>query len=534
MENSTTQYSDSGGNCGFLNLGFDILSNIFIESMNEKLIKVSKIFYEISQNASVQLRIYLKWIESKDIDDKDCDHHYSMFHLNDMLKELKILENHKFVVGLIKNDPFNLFYKHIFRRAIKNQNIKVLKVLLNGSRIKKIRESNNELELIPYEKRQLYTVEPLIDINETHFEYVAFGTLETLEIVKNAHKIKINVEKDHGITSDMGVGYEKYVSIHRPLEKNAILKFHAGIKKFDLETVKLHFENVDIDEDDFNTAFEVYSKSQCLTVVKFLIDYGIKRQFQLSRWSLILLFAYNTNEIIQCVTEAIEKYVGIYRLMKYAIYIQNKFWVNYFLSKGVEIRYNNYQILKQAISNKKTLSILCLLDRIDLSDLDIEIQKSLILSTDTVNSEYLSALINKGIDIHLDDDKMFRIVAEETRSFEKDLALMKRLLDLGTNVYANKSIYLKNVIKYNPTMAIVILKHSHKPHPNSNLLFKVACNCGIHENDVFDKNIEAKPSKIKEIVKLILSKEEGLAKKNKHLFFVLLQHERFELCNPFL
>ncbi|PWA03208.1 hypothetical protein BB558_000639 [Smittium angustum] len=502
MENSTTQYSDTNKNCGFLNLGFDILSNIFIESMNEKLIKVSKIFHEISQTASVQLRIYLKWIESKDMHNEYCDYYCSFLNHNELPEAIKMFDNHKFVVGLIKNDPFNRFYYHIFRKAIKNQNKKVLEVLLNGSRIKKSRENDDELELVPYEKRQLYTVEPLIEINNNILCEGQVGTLEIFEIMKNAHKIKIDVEKDHGITSDMVVGCNKYVSIHKPLEKSAMIRYLGQIKKLDLEMVKFYLENVDIDEHSFKAAFRIYSISQCLTIVKFLIEYGIKHQFQLSRSSMIFCFLRNTNEISEYVIEAVEKYMDIYQLMEAAILTHNEFCINYFLEKGIEIEHNNYHILKFSMSENSPIPTFFFLDKIDLADVDVETQIELVQSISSRGVSFLDTLIDKGIDIHLGNDIILDVIIKRLNTNEEKIAILKRVLELGANTYLNKSKLLKLAVNFDSHMALVILQHINKPHPDS--------------------------------IELILSKEEGLAKKNKHLFFVLLQHERFELCKQFL
>ncbi|PVU87147.1 hypothetical protein BB559_002538 [Furculomyces boomerangus] len=535
MENSTTQYSDSDENCGFLNLGFDILSNIFIESMNEELIKVSKIFHEISQTASVQLGIYLKWIKSKDMHNEDCDYDCPFLHLNKMLKAIKILDNHKFVVGLIKNDPFNLFYKCIFRKAIKNQNKKVLEVLLNGSRIKKSRESDDELELVSYEKRQLYIVEPLIDINNDLWCYRQAGTMEIFEIMKNAHKIKIDVEKDHGITSDMVVGCNKYVSIHKPLEKSAMIRYLGQIKKLDLEMVKFYLENVDIDEDSFKAAFRIYSISQCLTIVKFLIEYGIKHQFQLSRSSMIFCFAHNTNEISEYVIEAAEKYMDIYQLMEAAMTTRNEFCINYFLEKGIEIEHNNYRILKFSISRCIPIPTFFFFEKIDLANLDTETQKDIVQIISSDSESFLDTLIDKGIDIHLCKDIILETIMKRVIYGRKEIGILKRVLEFGANVYANKSKLLKLAVSVNSHMALVILQHINKPHPDSSELLELACECGIRKDFEIEKFYGFDPhSKINELVELILSKEEGLAKKNKHLFFVLLQHEQFELCKPFL
>ncbi|PVU92552.1 hypothetical protein BB559_003683 [Furculomyces boomerangus] len=270
---------DPNENCGILNLGFDILSNIFVESQNLKLLKVSRLFYEISENVSVQIRCRL-WQDSCFMDICGSFNPITRGETTKfVMYSLKEWGSHKFIFALTKNDPFNSTYSSIYEYECRINNKKVAQVLPNGSRIRKIYsnsdksgdKSNSTLE----KKEKKYIVEPLFDINDI-IPRCKFKDFELFEMAVNAYKIQIDVQKEHGIPSHMLVDGKNIVSIHKPLSEYAFVRCFLKVKSINIELTKCYLENISFDYDDFNQVFKRVLVVGSLESVKILMDYGKK------------------------------------------------------------------------------------------------------------------------------------------------------------------------------------------------------------------------------------------------------------------
>ncbi|PVU91053.1 hypothetical protein BB559_004329 [Furculomyces boomerangus] len=494
-------------NCKFLNLGFDILSRIYVLAQNPNLSAVSKFLYEIGNSTSVQ-------IEYNVLDKKqrvyffcapigDCD---MVIYKKDVL------------AGLIRRDILKYHdYLQLFRIVVEKEYMDLVEVLLAGSRVEPAepyRDYINHTTVITSES-DLYSVKPLIDINNRYSFYQTFsGNVKLFKLIEDAHKIQIDVINEHRMSPKKLIEKTRYINIHEKLSKYTYILFLKGfIENLDYKMVDYVLERIELEEQDFGECLNnaIYAGNK--EMVEYIINVGKNLGFGIPDDAIEAGISSNNIYIIDYLIEMIGNLnISIYDIMEYGVNSDNVKVAEYYLDKGGKVEYNNYQFLKQASSmgNRKILNFL--VDRINLSDIDSETKKELL---SVKNIEFFSRLLDKGLDVQMYHDFLYFYDPEFPHEY---LEYLQRLLDLGVNIYANESSILKEAVRYNDARVIrLIMKYSKKPHIKMESSFDHAC-----------------ANSYIEIASLLMNNDKSLAVKCKDMIYDFAIEEKLECLELFL
>ncbi|PVU98678.1 hypothetical protein BB559_001397 [Furculomyces boomerangus] len=432
-------------NCSFLNLGFDILSQIFVEAQNPNLGTVSKLLYEISHTTSVQVEYIVLKI-------KDQWSFHRFFN-----KKMKLWRKSTLALGLVNKNIESYVYDRIFNLAIKKNYREIIRMLLSKSRISKIGYRYSEFD-------KLYTIEPLVDINNLYYS----GDEEIFKMVENAHLIQIDVEKDFDIPKRL-LGDQKKCQIHAKLDRNRYMIFLKGfIKSGNYEMIDYILNLLVLDQNDFGTCLTVAITSESIQMVYYFLEIGKKNQFALLDYTNQYRMENSDPSLnLEHLTGNIEDYPEYMRvLLRMCINLNRPNITLYFIEKGVKVEHE-YIDIGRAFSNFKVLTVL--IKSFGWENLSMSTKKWAVTSG---NIQFLNELVDMGIDIHFDNDRLLRYSAGLDYNF------LKRLLDLGANVYAGNSKYMKILLKSDLNKFKLVLKYARKPLANTVELFNQACLMG--------------------------------------------------------
>ncbi|PVZ98036.1 hypothetical protein BB558_005951 [Smittium angustum] len=491
MQNDSEKL-DVNKNNAFLNLGFDILGMIFIEARNPELSTVSKLLYYLAHNVSVQLEYHYRWCS---FDSKD----------NSLYNRERMCNNHSFVLGLIRKGVPNIDYKKIYNIALKSHNTSVLKAILEGSRTKVGYSEKNE---------KTHIFEPLVDINKCYSNcYCHRINKEILNLIEDACNIQVNTEKNIKMSPDISLGKANGF-IHEKLTRDTFLHIlNCFIIKSNFEMINHILKRINLDQTGFDSCFISSLNSKNLQVVKFIFELKNKNGFLITYDAIRQSYEYGNPEIIRYISVTTEYPINPREIVDVSIR-KNRFETFKHFFDKVKSGREKAKFLKLALEFRRIEILNFLIDDVQLSRIDIETRKEMVGIDDI---RFLKKLVDKGIDIHLDDDHIFRFCIGNHYKDNESIDLIKKLLVLGANVYIDESKYLELLIRHDPRLVSLILKYSKKPHPNSGKLFRAAC---FHGYDG--------------IAKTLLKAEKNLVSRNKTYASQLVDQEKFKFMKNYL
>ncbi|PVU99935.1 hypothetical protein BB559_000258 [Furculomyces boomerangus] len=490
-------------NCPLLNLSFEILAKIFISAKNLELVTVSKLMYQISHNTSVQIQC-VSWgknfLQEKSL----------------LYYRKRLWFNTNFLTAMIKKYPYNDVYCHVLNKALQTHNSDIVKFLLSKTRIDRINNPDDP-------ETKLYIIRPLVAVNSIRRFLKLSPDKKTFNLLENAHKTELNVQQEHGITPEMVVNNKIKIIGHKPLHKNTYKDFFNFFVNQNNSEMVCHILSVlDLNYNEYTKCFETCVESDHLEMAKIIYEYGLDYGLLDKQEALEYSFQCTNPEIVEYVIDDIGIKMKSHELIELACRKNNINFITHTL-KRTDIEHKYHKIFNLIADEYFVDALNLIVDKIDLAKVD---HMTLTDLADIRNTKFLGKLIDIGFDISTDDDRMFvNCTNNSYRSGENNpffsyknpctdddiYRLLRRLLHLGANVYVNDSDYMEPLIKRNPEMAKLVLEYSFMPHPNTNLLFQVAC---------FEQAIG--------IIRLLLRNNANLIRDNKKLIYELGRKEKFE------
>ncbi|PVU91725.1 hypothetical protein BB559_004029 [Furculomyces boomerangus] len=272
-------------------------------------------------------------------------------------------------------------------------------------------------------------------------------------------------------------------------------------------------KRINLDQTGFDSCFISSLNSKNLQVVKFIFELKNKNGFLITYDAIRQSYEYGNLEIIRYISVTTEYPINPREIVDVSIR-KNRFETFKHFFDKVKSGREKAKFLKLALEFRRIEILNFLINDVQLSRIDIETRKEMVGIDDI---RFLKKLVDKGIDIHLDDDHIFRFCIGNHYKDNESIDLIKKLLVLGANVYIDESKYLELLIRHDPRLVSLILKYSKKPHPNSGKLFRAAC---FHGYDG--------------IAKTLLKAEKNLVSKNKTYASQLVDQEKFKFMKNYL
>ncbi|PVU92555.1 hypothetical protein BB559_003684 [Furculomyces boomerangus] len=173
--------------------------------------------------------------------------------------------------------------------------------------------------------------------------------------------------------------------------------------------------------------------------------------------------------------------------------------IEHYLEKGVEINYNNNEYFKSVLYPGSLKVINFFVDRLGLPELDNSFFRAM-LRTESIS--FLSKLVDLGLGIHIDNDRILKTCFYMLRSFPEVGALIKRLLDLGSNLHSDCGEYdvlhVSDKSRFEKTI----------PKPDSRILLKQE---NLLEISCLYNSIE--------VMEMLILNENSLASNNSELVY---------------
>ncbi|PWA00194.1 hypothetical protein BB558_003776 [Smittium angustum] len=405
-------YLDQRENCGFLDLGFDILAIVFVEAKNLELATVSKLLYQVAHNTGVQLECYSCWKH-----DHKCPS--DPFYI-----ERRIWLKNEFVSQIIKKYPFNDIYNHLYVKSLEKNNMDMIEICSN------------------------YHLKNTV-------------TKKIFEMIENSHKIQINFNEIFpGSNSEKNLS----LSIHSPLTKETYLCFLESFAlEKNLEMIKYILPKIHLNQESFNRCFYSSVKSKNLEIVKQIFEYGTRFENKLPCFALQYSFENGTYDIVKYVFQITQNIrIDDNKVLNNAVKYNNSCLVKHLLEKVDLKEQCIYQLVKLAINWYCSDVLIILVDKVDLSELDTETQKKLV---NTTNLNLIEKILGLGIDIHLDNDRILKNCVYQYCGNCKIFELIKKILVTDKYMYQNNSKYIDPLTKRYPEMEKLVFECTRKQTP---------------------------------------------------------------------
>ncbi|PVZ97577.1 hypothetical protein BB558_006453, partial [Smittium angustum] len=451
-------------------LSYQTISDIFIFSQNPNLALVSKTFYEVSQNTSVQARYFL--FGPRKTDEQIADF-YSKY------KKLKLKED----LAVILTDKMDVelgWFHSIYRRTFQYCWAKCLKKMIGMYKLVIVDETENGTTVIEHhkvKKRKLnekYDIRPVVNINFNAisgiFSFASKGgSLDFFKTLLEAHNIVIDTEKLYGIPASQMIGGSNLVKPYKdPIITNIPNNVYVLImKEKNFEILKYIFEHEKPNQETTVKLLRSSIHSEILEIFEFVLQYCsidiLDKKTTISQ----LKFLNNLEFIKNVLGKYYKGDLSEKSIFDYIKPTMNSFYyhagadnldiIKFYVKNGIKPSNGKYKAVEEAIRSSSIETSKYFLSTVPIKKLS---ENTIIAGMKSYKPEHLKTLIDHGVDIDINSGTPLNYTCN--RGFTESVNC---LVENGADIYLDNSKALQKAAKNNYLDIVeLILKNSNKPH----------------------------------------------------------------------
>ncbi|PVU94581.1 hypothetical protein BB559_002960 [Furculomyces boomerangus] len=455
-------------------LPFQIQSTIFFLAQNPNLATVSKNFHEVALDPSTIIHCFSKWKNpSKDF----CCY----------LCKYKRMYTNKNLMMTIVNKDLNFCKKFRSNNRILNYSLRegwtdVTEVILNKT---KLIQSSNPSE--SGNLKTLYKAIPLFQIQFINWYEPIFSeklSYKSVIQLENAHKIQVDILKQHNISKDDMIDGETNIHIHPKLGKNIYVgMLRCSIKANNLKNISHILNSYQMDKKTFENIMRVVIETENTELFDYFVKYGKSINLEASFDYLARALSYKKLKIIShLITTNINlDDTNVFdTLFKSAFVGDSLDGLLFLIEKGAKLSSIKDEDIKLAVKSECQHTLIYYVQQIGMENLPPRTIRMLIKSR---NYSLKNRLLDLGLDPRINKDFLLHSTLihynpyTDKNNHEEIECYIKKLLDGGCDVYARKSKILKHCLLYmGPKIINMILNKGKKPHPGmEKAFFELGC-----------------------------------------------------------